>query len=178
MRLAIMQPYFVPYLGYFQLINYVDKFVSYDDIQFTKKGWIHRNRILSGAGGEYISLPLKKDSDYLNVCERQLADDFEKTRTKLLRRVENVYRKAPFFDSAFTIFELVIGCSERNLFNFIHHSVLVIAKHLSIETPIVVSSMISNSGEFERARTCLGYLQAMQATEYVNPVGGLEALLF
>jgi hypothetical protein len=67
MKLAIMQPYFMPYIGYFQLINSVDKFVIYDNIQYTKKGWINRNRILVNGNDQLITLPIKKDSDYLNV---------------------------------------------------------------------------------------------------------------
>ena len=75
MKLAIMQPYIFPYIGYFQLINAVDKFVVYDNIQFTKKGWINRNRILVNGKDDYITLPLKKDSDYLNVDQRKLSDN-------------------------------------------------------------------------------------------------------
>lgn len=59
MKIAIMQPYFLPYIGYFQLINAVDEFVIYDNIEFTKKGWINRNRILVNGRDAYITLPLK-----------------------------------------------------------------------------------------------------------------------
>lgn len=76
MKIGVMQPYFFPYIGYFQLINKVDEFVIYDNIQYTKKGWINRNRILMKGSDSYITLPLKKDSDYLNVNERRLSDDW------------------------------------------------------------------------------------------------------
>ena len=89
MKLAIMQPYFFPYIGYFQLIKSVDEFVIYDNIQYTKKGWINRNRILVNGTDYLISLPLKKDSDYLNVVDRQLAESWEKDRTKLLTLITN-----------------------------------------------------------------------------------------
>ena len=59
-KLAIMQPYFLPYIGYFQLMNAVDEFVVYDNIEFAKKGWINRNRILVNGADAYITLPLKK----------------------------------------------------------------------------------------------------------------------
>ena len=72
-----MQPYFFPYIGYFQLINAVDKFVVYDNIEYTKKGWINRNRILVNGTDSYITLPLKKDSDFLNVNERYLTDEWK-----------------------------------------------------------------------------------------------------
>ena len=70
MTAAIMQPYFFPYIGYFQLINSVDKFIVYDNIQFTKKGWINRNRILLNGNDLLFSIPLKKDSDYLDINKR------------------------------------------------------------------------------------------------------------
>ena len=67
MNIGIMQPYFFPYIGYFQLIKAVDKFVVYDNIQFTKKGWINRNRYLYNGGDKTFTIPLKKASDYLNI---------------------------------------------------------------------------------------------------------------
>ena len=90
MKLAIMQPYLFPYIGYFQLIQAADKFVVYDNIQFTKKGWINRNRILVNGKDEFITLPLKKDSDFLNVNERTVAETFKTDRIKLLRKI-NVF---------------------------------------------------------------------------------------
>ncbi len=83
MKLAIMQPYFFPYIGYFQLINTVDEFVVYDNIEFTKKGWINRNRILVNGKDEYITLPIKKDSDFLHVKDRFLAETWSKDSAKM-----------------------------------------------------------------------------------------------
>ena len=72
MKIAVMQPYIFPYIGYFQLINSVDEFIIYDNIQYTKKGWINRNRILVNEKDQLITLPLKKASDYLNVNNRDV----------------------------------------------------------------------------------------------------------
>jgi hypothetical protein len=82
MKLAIMQPYFFPYIGYFQLINSVDEFVIYDNIQYTKKGWINRNRILVNGKDQLFTLPIKKDSDYLNIVERIISETWVKERIK------------------------------------------------------------------------------------------------
>ena len=90
MRLAIMQPYFFPYIGYFQLIAAVDQFIVYDNIKYTKKGWINRNRMLQNGKDVMFSLPLKSDSDFLDVCERELAADFN--RDKLLNQLKGAYR--------------------------------------------------------------------------------------
>src|SRR5438445_505000 len=105
MRIGIMQPYFFPYIGYFQLINAVDEFVVYDNIEFTKKGWINRNRILVNGKDAYITIPLKKDSDYLNVNERWLADVWTVERKKLLNRITESYRKAPYYESIYNLAE-------------------------------------------------------------------------
>ena len=83
-KVAIMQPYFLPYVGYFHLINSVDEFVIYDNIQYTKKGWINRNRILVNGSDKIITLPIKKGSDYLDVSDRYLADSWEHDRKKTI----------------------------------------------------------------------------------------------
>ena len=60
-----MQPYLFPYIGYFQLIHSSDEFIIYDNIEYTKKGWINRNRILFNGSPQIFTIPLKKDSDFL-----------------------------------------------------------------------------------------------------------------
>ena len=69
-RLAIMQPYFLPYLGYFQLMSSVDEFVIYDNIKYTKKGWINRNRLLQNSQSEVFSIPLEKSTDTSLIIEK------------------------------------------------------------------------------------------------------------
>ena len=102
MKLAIMQPYFFPYIGYFQLIAAVDRFVLYDNVKYTKKGWINRNRYLLEGRDVVFSVPLKADSDFREVRERLVAEDFD--RRGLLERIRQAYRKAPFFEPAFAVF--------------------------------------------------------------------------
>jgi hypothetical protein len=101
MKLGIMQPYFFPYIGYFQLITTVDMFIIYDNVKYTKKGWINRNRMLQNDKDVMFSLPLKNDSDYLNVCKRELAADFN--RDKLLNQIKGAYRRAPYFAQTFPL---------------------------------------------------------------------------
>src|SRR6188768_4511537 len=108
MSIAIMQPYLFPYIGYFQLMAAVDEFVVYDNIEFTKKGWINRNRILVNGKDTFITLPLKKGSDYLNVNDRYLADSWLTDRTKLMNKVTEAYRKAPQFNLAYPVIKKCI----------------------------------------------------------------------
>ena len=83
-----MQPYFMPYIAYYQLINEVDQFVIYDDIKYTKKGWINRNRILSNDKEAVISIPIRKGSDFLDIKDRFLSDNWPSERKKLLNRLK------------------------------------------------------------------------------------------
>jgi len=96
---AIMQPYFLPYIGYFQLMSAVDTFIVYDNIKYTKKGWFNRNRLLQNGADVMFSLPLKSDSDHLDVRDRNLAADFK--REKLLNQFRGAYARAPFFGTTF-----------------------------------------------------------------------------
>ena len=82
MKLALMQPYFLPYVGYWQLLAAVDEFIVYDNIKYTKKGWINRNRMLRNGEDVMFSLPLQGASDSLDIVERELSDSFD--REKLL----------------------------------------------------------------------------------------------
>ncbi len=169
-----MQPYFFPYIGYFQLINSVDEFVIYDNIQFTKKGWINRNRILVNQSDEYITLPLKKDSDYLNVNERFLSDTWSVDRKKMLNKIVESYRKAPQFERVFAVFEKCLMIDELNLFDFIHHSLKETLKYLSISTKITVSSTIEIDHQLKSEEKVLAICKAQNASTYINSSGGIE----
>jgi len=174
MKLGIMQPYIVPYIGYFQLINAVDKFVVYDNIQFTKKGWINRNRILVNGKDEYFTLPLKKDSDYLNIDQRRLSDTFPVDKIKLLRKLTESYRKAPEFSKVYPILEAVITNNEENLFAFIYRSLEEVCKFLDIKTTFVISSSVPIDHRLRSQDKVIAICKALGATEYINPIGGLE----
>lgn len=169
-----MQPYFFPYIGYFQLINSVDEFVIYDNIQFTKKGWINRNRILVNQSDEYITLPLKKDSDYLNVNERFLSDTWSVDRKKMLNKIVESYRKAPHFEPVFSLFEKCLMIDETNLFDFIHHSLKETLQYLSISTKITVSSTIEIYHQLKSEEKVLAICKAQNASTYINSSGGIE----
>jgi hypothetical protein len=174
MKLAIMQPYFFPYIGYFQLINAVDEFVIYDNIQFTRKGWINRNRILVNQNDDYISVPLKKDSDFLNVNQRFLSDTWSVDRKKMLNRILELYRKAPQFEPTFALFEKCLMMNELNLFNFIYNTLKETLQYLSISSKITVSSTIEIDHELKSEDKVLAICKAQNATTYINPIGGIE----
>ena len=173
-RVAIMQPYFLPYIGYWQLLSNVDVFVVYDDIQFTKKGWINKNRFLLNKNPETFSLSLKKASDYLDVREREISETFNSERMKLLRRMKGAYRKAPFFEEGFDLLLEVLEHPQRNLFSFILNSIEVVKNRLSINTKLVVSSTLGVPRSLAGQDRVIATTKKLNAKEYVNPIGGLE----
>ena len=169
---AIMQPYFLPYIGYFQLIAAVDLFIVYDNIKYTKKGWINRNRLLLNDKDVMFSLPLMKDSDSLNVCERELAADFN--RNKLLHQFKNAYRHAPYFAQTFPLIEQVVAYDQSNLFDFLHHSIVKVCEHLGITTKIEISSSINIDHALKNQDKVLALCEAVSASVYVNAIGGID----
>lgn len=172
MKIAIMQPYFLPYIGYFQLIQAVDQFIVYDNIQYTKKGWINRNRFLQNGKDVMFSVPLKKDSDFLDVKEREVAADFKKD--KLLNQLREAYRRAPYFEQAFPLVEQTVLNEETNLFRFIHNSIRKSCDYLKIGTEIVISSNIPIDHSLKYQDKVLALCEAVGATTYVNAIGGME----
>ena len=170
MRLAIMQPYFFPYIGYFQLIAAVDQFVVYDNIKYTKKGWINRNRVLRNGKDVMFSLPLRRDSDTLEVRKRELAADFN--RGKLLNALEEAYRRAPYFAQTFPLIDRIVRHEDTNLFRFLHHSLVRTCEHLGIGTAMRISSDIAVDHGLKGQDKVLALCKAVGANTYLNAIGG------
>ena len=172
MKLAIMQPYFLPYIGYFQLIKAADVFVLYDNIKYTKKGWINRNRMLQNGSDVMFSLPLKKDSDSLDVVQRELAADFN--RDKLLNQFRGAYQKAPYFHQTMLLIEDIIRFEDTNLFANLYNSIVQICNYLGIKTNIRISSTINIDHTLQGQDKVLALCQATDAKAYLNTIGGIE----
>lgn len=171
MKIGIMQPYFLPYIGYWQLLNLVDKYVLYDNIEFTKKGWIHRNRFLNNGTDVLVSLPLKKDSDYLDVRERYISDSFD--RKVFLKRIDTYYHRAPYFKEVYPLIQDIIVFEKDNLFEYIEHSIQLICEYLDIKTEIIISSTLQYDNSKKGQDKVLAICQELNATEYYNAIGGM-----
>lgn len=173
-KTAIMQPYFLPYIGYWQLINCVDEFVVYDNIEYTKKGWFNRNRILEVNHDRLFTIPIKKDSDFLPVNQRYLSDDSESEIARTLRIIQNNYKKAPYFASTYAVIEECFMFPSNNLFDYIFNSIKVICKHLDIDTKITISSGIMIDHSLKSEKKVLAICKATDTVAYINPMGGIE----
>ena len=174
MTIGIMQPYFMPYIGYFQLLNKVDQFIIYDNIEYTKKGWINRNMILTNGKIKTITLPLKKDSDFLNIRDRFLADSWLRDKKKIINLLKESYRKAPEFKNIFPLLEFCINYENRNLFEFIYHSIKAICDYLNLRTQIIISSSIPINKILKSQDKVLAICEKVEADEYINTIGGIN----
>ena len=172
MKLAIMQPYFLPYIGYFQLIASVDQFIVYDNIKYTKKGWVNRNRMLVNGREATFSLPLKSASDVLNICSRELASDF--SRNKMLNQFRGAYLKAPYFDETYLLLERIIQNQDENLFLYLYGSLKKISQHLGLNAKISISSEYSIDHNLRGQDKVLALCEVTGAKTYVNAVGGVD----
>lgn len=170
MRLAIMQPYFFPYLGYYQLINCSDSFVIYDNVEFTKSSWIRRNRILNSDSDLYIIVPVKKASDYTHVREIQISKTFD--IKKLLRVIEGAYRRSPYYDEIYPLIEQNISPKNNNLFDYLFGITRNLCAYLNIETELIISSSISIDHSLKSQEKVIAICSALNANEYINPIGG------
>jgi hypothetical protein len=173
MKLAIMQPYFFPYLGYFQLINAVDKFVIYDDVNYINKGWINRNNILVNGKAHMIQVPLIGASQNRLINEIEILDD-EKWKIKLLRTIRQSYSQAPFFVPVFAMIEAVINSEKKKISELNAEGIIAVCKYLDINTEIVSSSVRYDNKHLKGQDRILDICVKEKATTYINPSGGKE----
>ena len=165
-----MQPYFFPYLGYFQLINEVHRFVVYDNLKYTKKGWINRNQILVDGKANVFSLPLKKDSNLLFINKRKLAKEY--SREKLLGRICGNYSQAPFFQQTFEVIKKIIEYPNENLFSYVLNSIQELCGYLMLTTKLQIASDVPIDHSLQGKEKVIAICESLDSNFYVNPISG------
>jgi hypothetical protein len=171
MNLAIMQPYFFPYIGYWQLIHAVDRFVIYDDVNYIKGGWINRNRILINNTPSFITAPLYQSSSYKRICDISFNPSIN-WRNKLLITIENTYRKAPFFSDIFPVISRIICYETDNLATFLSNQLHSLSLFIGIQTEFVLTSRIYDNQSFSAQKRVFDICKREQTDVYVNAKGG------
>jgi hypothetical protein len=175
MKIGIMQPYFLPYIGYWQLLNGVDRFVVCDNMQFTKKGWMRHNYILNNNGTSMFTIPVKHGSRELNICDRYITEQyFEKDADKIIRKIKSVYQKAPYFGEVMPVVEQCLLFKEDNLFSFILNSIKAVSGYLGISTHILVLSQIEADHSLKKQDRVIEICKKLGTRSYINTIGGLE----
>ena len=170
MTIGIMQPYFLPYIGYFQLIKEVDKYVIYDDVNYINKGWINRNNILLNGQKYLFTLSL------LGASQNKLINEIavENNQSKLLKTIENAYKKAPYFENVFAVIQSIFDYENKNLSKFVGNSIIQIADYLDIKTTFVYSSEIEKDNTLKGQEKILQICKILGVTNYINTIGGQE----
>lgn len=172
-KIAVMQPYFFPYIGYFQLINSVDKFVILDDVSFIKKGWINRNYILVNSKPCLFTIPLVKPSQNKLINETEIA--FETNwKKKFLKTIETGYVKAPFFSEVYGMLSLIMESGQNNLSKFIQLSLKEIKTYLGLNTAIVESSVTYSNSHLKGEQRITDICRKENSQVYINLPGGTE----
>lgn len=173
MTIAIMQPYIFPYIGYFQLINAVDKFIIYDDVNFINKGWINRNNILVGGKAHMFTIPLKEASQNKLILEISLLPG-DPWRKKLLKTLQQTYFKAPNYPTVFALIEEIVTSPIETIHELNLHALQKVCKYMGIFTEIIPSSKIYCNTNLKGADRILDICKQEGANHYINPIGGME----
>ena len=168
-----MQPYLFPYIGYFQLIGAVDKFVVYDDVDFISRGWINRNNILLHGERHRFTVPRANAKFHTLICDT-LVNDNTHWRRKLLSMIEQSYRKAPQFSTAFPLIHEIISNGPVDIAGLAVRSLTHVSDYIGIKTEIKESSVDYNNRHLKGQDRVLDICIQEGATTYINTIGGME----
>lgn len=171
MTLAIMQPYFFPYIGYWQLIHAVNRFVICDDVNYITGGWINRNRILINGEPAYITMPLSHASQNRRICHISLLPGTV-WRNRMVKSIEHAYRKAPFFAEVFPVVERLIRHEAENLSDYLAHQLQTMVAFMGINTEFVMTSRCYKNDHLSGQARVLDICKREGAATYINPQGG------
>jgi WbqC-like protein family len=174
MKHAGMQPYFFPYIGYFDLINRVDLWIIYDVSQFTRN-WEHRNRVLHpSTGWQYIIVPLKKHDHTSAINQIEVANDID-WKTKIFKQLQHYKKEAPYYSQVIHFLEDCFSETDSNLSKLNESTIQKTCQLLEIKTPIKVFSemRLPIEPDLSAEERVIGICQAVGADELINAPGGV-----
>lgn len=170
-----MQPYLFPYIGYFQLINWADTFVFYNDAQFIKGGWINRNNILISNQKHLFNFSLEKSSTFSKINERKFdAKKFEFEKKKFLKTIYLSYSKAPFFNNIYALLESTLNLFTNNLSQSIFISHKNICDYIQINTTFILSENLHYNRNESAEKKVIAMCKELHGKHYTNPIGGVN----
>jgi hypothetical protein len=170
MKIGIMQPYFLPYLAYFQLIKAVDNFVIYDDVNYIMRGWINRNNFLINGDARIFTISLKYASPNKLINESEIDDDFR----KFLKMIYLNYSKAPFFNEVFQLIERIVDYEDKCLSRFVINCIKEICIYMNISTNLMISSELPKDISLKGVNKVIDICNKLKADTCINPIGGMQ----
>jgi hypothetical protein len=174
MKLAIMQPYFMPYLGYFALISHVDQFILFDTPQYIRHGWIERNRVLKLNGEPmYIKIPLLKHHQNTAIYNISINNAID-WKSKIFAQLGHYKKTAPYYKNVIELLETIFEDEYTSIVDINYISLKILCKYLDIKTPIYIWSEMNLEIEPVTApdEWALNISKVLKATSYFNPPGG------
>ena len=177
MKLAIMQPYFMPYIGYFSLIKHSDEFILFDTVQFIRHGWIERNRILKQTGGwQYIQVPLIKNNGRDTLIKDVLINNNDNWKQKIIAQLQHYKKKAPYYKNVIGLLNDIFVSQYEDITHLNRASLGFICSYLGIERRFPIFSEMNLQIEKVNApdEWALNICKALNADSYLNPIGGTE----
>lgn len=174
MKIAIMQPYLFPYIGYFQLMAAVDTFVIYDDVQFIKNGWINRNRFLVNGQPHTYTFGVKNASTFLPINQREFASNHAYETAKFLKYLRGNYAAAPFFEPVHALVADILAFERSNVAEKITHSLRRIKNYLGLATTLEVASSLNAATDLQAQERVMALCRFLNGTHYINAIGGQE----
>ena len=175
MKVAVMQPYIFPYIGYFQMVSASDIFVFYDNVDYIQRGYINRNNLLSGDGKRYFTVPVNKSSLGTKINEVMISD-YDKWKVKFLRQIKFTYSKAPFFDDIYEVLENFLENKKYDkMSDFSSESVIMICNYVGMRNQFLFSSEIEGLNEInDKVEKLEHILNTYKANEIILPPGSKE----
>lgn len=176
-KCGIMQPYFAPYLGYFQLMEKCDNWIIFNHTQFIDKGWINRNRITNVNAEEsplWFTVPINK-SNIANINQINIASNVD-WRKRLTAQFYTLRKRSKYFDEASDILNKILEFESLSLSDFLVHSLKIIRKELGLSSPVYIQDLhfpdINPDLNLGAGRWALALSHKVHANIYINPIGG------
>lgn len=175
MRIAVMQPYVFPYIGYFQLIGSVEKFVVYDDVAFIKNGWINRNRIKVADKPFTFALPIDKKSPNETILNTKVSRlEYPRWREKFFKTIQSAYSRAPFFQETLGILNRVLVEFPAGISSVATSSICEVCRYLGLPTSIRLTSTVYANSHLRKAERLIDICRKEGGNVYINSIGGME----
>lgn len=171
--IAICQPYFAPHLAYFQLINAVDVFVSYDDVNYITRGWINRNKLAVNKKEKIFTIPVKKQSQFNKINETEV-DWGNREIEKLLKTINMSYSKSKYKAQVFNLLEEIFHEKPKFISDLSLKSLKVFSNYLEIHTCFKTSSHENYVKTEDRVKNLINICHAEKARSYINSIGGTK----
>jgi hypothetical protein len=174
MTLGIMQPYFMPYIGYYQLIQACDLFMFYDSVQYIKQGWVNRNYYVVNGEKKFFTIPLSGASSNKRIMDVKVDElGFSRWKRKFYKTLANEYRHAPFYNEILGLLDEIFRTDRIGISDLAVRSNEVVVEYIGMKVNFDRSSRLSHSELNSQARV-IEICKEVGATRYINPIGGVD----